>query len=131
MQAYCFRETLTDDPARRLPPDKPEGYADFLPMYRSLYKDLEIGRIRKLRDIIWIDPIPNRKWCTNGHIEALTSLNISEWNQGLARRESTRAGGTRGAFPPILAGPMVFPSTRSWTATGDPDRGSELRVVPG
>lgn len=81
VQAYCFRETLTDDPARRLPPDKPEGYADFLPMYRSLYKDLEIGRVRKLRDIIWIDPIPNRKWCTNGHIEALTSLNISEWNQ--------------------------------------------------
>ena len=81
VQAYCFRETFTDDPARRIPLDKPESYADFLPMYRSLYKDLEIGRVRKLRDIIWIDPIPNRKWCTNGHIEALTSLNISEWNQ--------------------------------------------------
>lgn len=86
VQANCFRLTLCDDPARRIPILKPDSYADFLPYYRDLGDDFATGRVRFLREILWLNPLANRKLCLNGHIEALTSIDLaehsSEWIEG-------------------------------------------------
>jgi hypothetical protein len=80
VQAYCFRMTLCDEPKVRIPIEKPENYNEFLPIYRRLHEDFENGRVRFLRDILWLNPLANRKYCVNGHIEALTSINLAERN---------------------------------------------------
>jgi hypothetical protein len=81
-QAYCFRVTLSDDPARRIPFPRPQSYADFRTAYcRGLLSDLETGRVRFLREILWLIPHANRKHNLNGHIEALTSTNLAEVNR--------------------------------------------------
>lgn len=81
IQAYCFRVTLSDDARVRIPFSKPESYSEFLPYYRAMLKDFECGRVRFLRELVWLNPISNRKYCANGHIEALTSMNLAEVNR--------------------------------------------------
>jgi hypothetical protein len=92
IQAYCFRACLTDDPANRVPIEKPAGYAEHLPDFRELLDDFAAGRVRGVRDIVPLsalyDPVshqltartplglPNRKFQANGYIEALTSVNL-------------------------------------------------------
>ena len=45
----------------------------------SLYfADFQSGRVRDVKDILWLNPISNRKYVLNGHIEALTSANLAE-----------------------------------------------------
>jgi hypothetical protein len=62
IQAYCFRMCLTNDPANRLPFEKPEGYDP--KQYELLARVFEVG---------WkgffskFDPIPNHKTDTNNH----------------------------------------------------------------
>lgn len=62
IQAYCFRMCLTNDPANRLPFEKPEGYDP--KQYELLARVFEGG---------WkgffskFDPIPNHKTDTNNH----------------------------------------------------------------
>ncbi|MEI6972579.1 MAG: FAD-dependent oxidoreductase [bacterium] len=82
IQANCFRVTLTDDPAKRIPFSRPENYADFLPLYRTLAGDCAAGRVRFLSEVLWLNRLANRKYCVNGQIEALTSLDLA----GPARR---------------------------------------------
>lgn len=77
-QANCFRLTLSDDPLRRIPFSKPATFQECLPEYKLLQGDIERGRVRFLREILWLNPLPNRKVCLNGHIEALTSANLAE-----------------------------------------------------
>jgi hypothetical protein len=80
IQANCFRLTVSDSPDR-VRFSKPAGYDD---LYRHYYKwlphDFERGRIRHLHEIIWLTPLSNRKYCVNGHIEALTSPNLAEFS---------------------------------------------------
>ena len=77
VQANCFRMTLCDDAATRVRIERPASYADWLPLYRDLLVDFDSGRVRNIRDILWLNPLANRKYCVNGHIEALTSLNLT------------------------------------------------------
>ena len=79
-QSYCFRTTLSDDAKTRVPFERPDSYADLLPYYLPLLDDLTNGRVRMMREVMWINPLPNRKWCSNGHLEALTSMNVAEVN---------------------------------------------------
>ncbi len=86
MQANCFRLTLSDDP-KRIRFEKPGAYKDlYQQYYRWLLQDFDKGRIRHLYEIIWSNPLANHKYCVNGHIEALTSLNLAElsveWAEG-------------------------------------------------
>jgi len=78
LQANCFRLTVTDDLAERIPFSRPTSYRDFYSHYQCLIDDLNTGRIRFLRDILWLNTLANRKYCVNGHIEALTSLDLAE-----------------------------------------------------
>ncbi len=78
IQANCFRLTVTDDPAVRLPFWRPDTYADHLPLYRALAGDGLSGRIRFLTEILWLNRLANRKYCVNGHIEALSSIDLAE-----------------------------------------------------
>ncbi len=81
IQGNCFRVTLSDDPATRVPIDKPDDYADFLPLYKTFGKDCANGRARFLGEVLWINRLANRKYCINGHIEALTSLDQAEFSR--------------------------------------------------
>ena len=79
IQAACFRLTLATEPARRRDFAKPDGYREFLPLYRGLQQDFESGRARRLHEAIYLTPHPNGKLGGNGHIEAATSLNLAEY----------------------------------------------------
>jgi hypothetical protein len=78
IQANCFRVTLSDR-ADRVRFSKPSGYHDLHEQYyKWLLDDFDRGRIRHLQEIMWINPLANHKYCLNGHIEALTSPNLTE-----------------------------------------------------
>lgn len=78
IQANCFRVTLTDDPQKRIPFWLPDTYSDFLPLYQTLAGDSATGRIRFLTEVLWLNRLANRKYCVNGHIEALTSIDLAQ-----------------------------------------------------
>ena len=82
IQAACFRLTLATDPVRRRAFVKPDSYSDFQPLYRGLLSDFETGRCRRLHETIYFTPHPNGKHSANGHIEAVTSMNLAEYIRG-------------------------------------------------
>jgi len=62
-QAYCYRLTLTNDPANRLPILKP---ANFNPLWHeALVRTLQLAPETPLQRIISLTPMPNRKTDTN------------------------------------------------------------------
>lgn len=62
-QSYCFRVTLTDDPANRLPITKP---ANFNPLWHEvLVRTLQLKPDTPLQKIVSLTPMPNRKTDTN------------------------------------------------------------------
>ncbi len=62
-QAYCYRMTLTDDPANMIPIEKP---ADYDPLrYEILVRMLTLEPETPLQKIITLTPMPNRKTDTN------------------------------------------------------------------
>ena len=85
IQANCFRVNLSDADDR-VPITKPGAYSDLCAHYRMLLQDFDRGRIRHLNEILWLNPMVNRKYLLNGHIEALTSANVAElsveWAEG-------------------------------------------------
>ncbi|MCE9629809.1 MAG: FAD-dependent oxidoreductase [Planctomycetia bacterium] len=63
-QAYCYRVTITDDPANRLPLVKP---ANFDPLWHeALVRRLQLNPDAPLHTIISLAPMPNHKADTNG-----------------------------------------------------------------
>lgn len=63
-QSYCYRLTLTDDPANRIPIVRPENYNS------ELYEVILARKISRnpdvqLKDVITFTPMPNRKTDTN------------------------------------------------------------------
>lgn len=73
IQAYCARAVYTDDPAERVPIEKPATYEEHLADYLPLLGDFASGRVTKWG---WGTRLPGRKNQMNGNIEALTSANI-------------------------------------------------------
>ena len=62
-QAYCYRLTLTDDPANLVPIQKPENYnPDY---YEVLLAQILAKEGAQLKDFITFTPMPNRKTDTN------------------------------------------------------------------
>ncbi|MEY4004242.1 MAG: hypothetical protein RLZZ221_338 [Verrucomicrobiota bacterium] len=62
-QAYCYRMTLTNDPANRVPIEKPAG---FNPLWHEvLVRTLQLAPDTPLQKIISLTPMPNRKTDTN------------------------------------------------------------------
>jgi len=62
-QAYCYRMTLTNDPANRVPIEKPAG---FNPLWHEvLVRTLQLSPDTPLQKIISLTPMPNRKTDTN------------------------------------------------------------------
>lgn len=62
-QSYCYRVTLTNDPANRLPFTKP---ANFNPLWHeALVRSLQLKPDTPLQKIISLTPMPNRKTDTN------------------------------------------------------------------
>ncbi len=62
-QTYCYRMTLTDDPANRVPFTKP---ANFNPLWHEvLVRTLQLAPDTPLQKIISLTPMPNRKTDTN------------------------------------------------------------------
>lgn len=63
LQAYCYRMTLTNDPANRILIEKPENYDPLL--YEVLVRMLQLNPDMQLQQIITLTPMPNRKTDTN------------------------------------------------------------------
>lgn len=62
-QTYCYRMTLTDDPANRIPITKP---ANFNPLWHEvLVRTLQLAPDTPLQKILSLTPMPNRKTDTN------------------------------------------------------------------
>ena len=73
VQAYCFRFHVTNDPARRVPIERPEGYnrAD----YARVLDDIRAGRATRFRDIIQVYPMPNGRFELNSdHVHPDTGV---------------------------------------------------------
>lgn len=79
IQAFCTRSIFTDDPAHRIPIEKPATYDEHLQDYLPLIDDFKSGRRRGWG---WGTPLPHRKYQMNGDIEGLTSLNCPGANWG-------------------------------------------------
>ena len=63
VQAYCYRMTLTNDPANRLSIRKPKNYQ---PLWYELHaRMLKLEPDTKLQQIITLTPMPNKKTDTN------------------------------------------------------------------
>lgn len=62
-QAYCYRMTLTDDPANRIAISKPINYHP--EWYEWLARLIELDPARPLNTFITFTPMPNRKTDTN------------------------------------------------------------------
>lgn len=63
VQAYCYRMTLTNDPANRVTIDKPSGYNPL--WYEVLARELKLHPDTMLQQLITLTPMPNRKTDTN------------------------------------------------------------------
>ncbi|MEQ7802103.1 FAD-dependent oxidoreductase [Pedobacter sp. ASV1-7] len=63
VQAYCYRLTLTDDPANRIKIQKPANYNPL--WYEVLARQLKLNPGLELQKIITLTPMPNRKTDTN------------------------------------------------------------------
>lgn len=62
-QSYCYRLTLTDDPANRIDIAKPAGYDPL--WYEFLARMIEMNPGILLKNIISFTPMPNKKTDTN------------------------------------------------------------------
>jgi hypothetical protein len=72
-QAYCFRFHVTNDPAKRVPIEKPSGYRR--EDYRFVLEDIRSGKATKFRDIIQVYPMPNGRFELNSdHVHPDTGV---------------------------------------------------------
>ncbi|HEY3283860.1 MAG TPA: FAD-dependent oxidoreductase [Armatimonadota bacterium] len=63
IQAYCYRLTLTNRAANRVPIARPEGY-DAAP-YGSIAQDVAAGKITGIAQVIYFGKLPNEKYDIN------------------------------------------------------------------
>jgi len=77
VQAYCFRLTVTDDPASRLPIERP---ADYDPCRYDLLKQYLAAAPRRLKDVLLLGPLPNGKWDVNNWGFCWQSMDFIEAN---------------------------------------------------
>jgi hypothetical protein len=83
-QAFCFRFHVTNDPAFRVPIEKPAGFRR--DDYRFELDDVRSGRAKRFRDIIQVYPMPNGRFELNSdHVHPDTgvpaeSLDLAEDN---------------------------------------------------
>ncbi|MBN8731724.1 MAG: FAD-dependent oxidoreductase [Acidobacteria bacterium] len=72
-QAYCFRFHVTNDPAKRVPIEKPDGYRR--EDYHFVLEDIRSGKATKFRDIIQVYPMPNGRFELNSdHVHPDTGV---------------------------------------------------------
>ncbi len=77
IQAYCFRLTLTDDPANRLLIEKPPDYDSDA---YALLSEYLAAAPRRLKDVLLLGRLPNRKWDVNNWGFCWQSLDCIEAN---------------------------------------------------
>ncbi|GHS91625.1 xanthan lyase [Bacteroidia bacterium] len=63
VQAYCYRLTLTNDPANRVEITRPANYTPL--WYEILARQLKLDPEKMLQKIITLTPMPNKKTDTN------------------------------------------------------------------
>lgn len=86
IQGFCFRFHMTDNPANRVPVEKPQGYRR--DDYTALLADIRTGRIKQVRQAIQFYPMPNGRYEINSdHPHPDTgvpseSLDLAEENSG-------------------------------------------------
>jgi hypothetical protein len=79
VQAYCFRLTVTDDPAIRVPIERPPDYS--ADRYELLARYLAAAP-RRLKDVLLMGKLPGRKWDVNNWGFCWQSMDFIEGNAG-------------------------------------------------
>ncbi len=79
LQAYCFRLTVTDDPDKRLPIERPPGYDA---ARYDLLREYLAAAPRRLKDVLLLGKLPNRKWDVNNWGFCWQSMDFIEGNSG-------------------------------------------------
>lgn len=95
-QAYCFRFHVTNDPAYRVPIEKPTGFRR--DDYKFVLDDVRSGRATAFRHIVQVYPLPNGRFELNSdHVHPDTgvpceSLDLAEecWEWPTATMERRR-----------------------------------------
>jgi len=77
VQAYCFRLTVTDEPANRLPIERPPGYH---PARYDLLSKYLAAAPRRLKDVLLLGRLPNNKWDVNNWGFCWQSMDFVEAN---------------------------------------------------
>ncbi|MDF2924433.1 MAG: hypothetical protein K0R57_3347 [Paenibacillaceae bacterium] len=80
IQAYNYRLCLTDVPENRAAVYKPAVY--IREDYTSLLDDVAAGRVKSIRDVLNILPVPNGKTDSNNHHYCMCSSDLPEENSG-------------------------------------------------
>jgi hypothetical protein len=114
VQAYCFRMCLTNDPANRIPFQKPEGYD--AKQYELLARVFEAG----WRDLFSkFDPIPNHKTDTNNHGPFSFDFIGANWDYPEASYERRRE---------IIRAHETYQKGLLWFAANDPRVPEDIRT---
>jgi hypothetical protein len=72
-QSYCFRFHVTNDPAKRIPIEKPDGYNR--DDYGLLLEDIRAGRLTRFSEAIQVYPMPNGRFELNSnHVHPETGV---------------------------------------------------------
>jgi len=79
IQAYCFRLTVTDERDNRLPIEKP---GDYDPGRYDLLAQYLAAAPRRLKDVLLLGALPNRKWDVNNWGFCWQSMDFIEGNAG-------------------------------------------------
>ncbi|SDD08197.1 FAD dependent oxidoreductase [Paenibacillus sp. UNCCL117] len=82
IQAYNFRLCLTQNPDNFVPVARPERYNR--EDYASLVADVAEGRVRSIRDVSNMLPVPNGKTDCNNHHYCMCSTDLPEENTAYA-----------------------------------------------
>ena len=114
VQAYCFRMCLTDDPANRIPFEKPADYDER--NYELLFRNYECGETH----LPWINSkMPNRKTDTNNSLGFSSDFIGGNWRYPEASYEEREA---------IVAAHLAYQRGLMWTLANHPRIPEKIRA---
>ncbi len=107
IQAYCFRLTVTDDPANRVPIDKPDGYdpAEFKLLGEYVNKK---GIKRFVTDCLYAKGPVNRKYDGNAQWRCWVSTDFAKINADYPKGSWERREEIYGEYRRLTLGWMYF-----------------------
>lgn len=119
VQAYNYRICLTKDPGNRVLPGRPDNYDRN--EYLQVIDSIEAGRIKRIDDVLNIEPIPNGKSDTNNMPKSMISTDLPEENYDYPDADWKRRGEIAKRHKDYILGLVYF-------LQNDPEMPESLRL---